>query len=225
MKGTIANTAAIVAGAGLGLMLQKGIPEGCKTTLMHGLGLAVLIIGIQMAIKTENILVLIISIVIGTLLGEWWKLDNKLLQLGAWLEQKFNATPGQFSKGFVSCSLIYCVGAMAVVGAIQDGMTGNAEVLYAKAMLDGISAVIFSSTLGIGVLLSAGPVLVYQGSITLLAKFAGPFISPAAVAEMTAVGGLLIICIALNMLEINRIKVANMLPAVFVAMGLAMFVK
>lgn len=225
MKGTIANAIAIAIGSSLGVLLQKGIPARFKVTLMQGVSLSVCLIGIQMALKTENILVVIGSIVIGAIVGEWWDLDKKLELLGNWFEKKLHASSGNISKGFVTSSLVYCVGAMAVVGSIQDGMTGNAEVLYAKSMLDGISSVIFSSTLGLGVGLSAISVFVYQGFITLMANYAGAFMTPAVITEMTATGGLLIIGIALNMLEITQIRVANLLPAIAVAIGLSLFVK
>lgn len=225
MKGTIANAAAIAVGSCLGLLLQKGIPERFKTTIMQGLSLSVFLIGIQMALKTENILVVIGSIVIGAIMGEWWDLDGKLEHLGKWLECKLRASPGSISKGFMTSSLIYCVGAMAVVGAIQDGMTGNAEILYAKAMLDGISSVIFTSSLGVGVLFSAAAVFIYQGTITLMANYVGPLITSTIIAEITATGGLLIIGIALNMLDVRRIKVVNLLPSILVSVGLSMMVK
>lgn len=221
MKGTIANTVAVALGAGLGLLLQKGIPERFKTTIMQGLSLAIFLIGVQMALKTGNVLIVIGSLVSGGLIGEVLKLDHILEKLGQWFEKRLATSTGNISKGFVTSSLVYCVGSMAVVGAIQDGLTGNAEVLYAKAMLDGIASVIFSSTLGWGVMLSAVSVFIYQGAITLLANSAGAFMTSAVIAEMTATGGLLIVAIAANMLEVATIKVVNLLPAVFVSILLA----
>ncbi|MEM5770300.1 MAG: DUF554 domain-containing protein, partial [Bacillota bacterium] len=206
MKGTIANTVAVALGAGLGLLLQKGIPERFKTTIMQGLSLAIFLIGVQMALKTGNVLIIIGSLVSGGLIGEALKLDHILEKLGQWFEKRLATSTGNISKGFVTSSLVYCVGSMAVVGAIQDGLTGNAEVLYAKAMLDGIASVIFSSTLGLGVMLSAVSVFIYQGAITLLANSAGAFMTSAVIAEMTATGGLLIVAIAANMLEVATIK-------------------
>lgn len=221
MKGTIANTAAVVLGTSLGLLLQNGIPERFKTTIMQGLSLAIFLIGVQMALKTGNILIVIGSLVIGGLIGEVLKLDRMLEKLGQWFEKRLSASTGSISKGFITSSLVYCVGSMAVVGAIQDGLTGNAEVLYAKAMLDGIASIVFSSTLGFGVMLSAISVFIYQGTITLLASYAETLMTPAAIAEMTATGGLLIVAIAANMLEVAAIKVVNLLPAVFVSILLA----
>ncbi len=221
MKGTIANTVAVALGAGLGLLLQKGIPERFKTTIMQGLSLAIFLIGVQMALKTGNVLIVIGSLVSGGLIGEALKLDHILEKLGQWFEKRLATSTGNISKGFVTSSLVYCVGSMAVVGAIQDGLTGNAEVLYAKAMLDGIASVILSSTLGWGVMLSAVSVFIYQGAITLLANSAGAFMTSAVIAEMTATGGLLIVAIAANMLEVAAIKVVNLLPAVFVSILLA----
>lgn len=221
MKGTITNTVAITLGAGLGLLMQKGIPARYKATIMQGLSLAVFLIGTQMALKTENILIVIASVVCGGLLGEWVNLDDKLSHMGKWFEQRLNMSSGNLSKGFVTSSLVYCVGSMAIVGALQDGLTGNAEVLYAKSVLDGISAVIFASTLGVGVMLSAVSVFFYQGLITLLAHYTGPLLTPGVITEMTATGGLLIIGIAANMLEVASIKVANLLPAIFISILIA----
>jgi hypothetical protein len=225
MKGTIVNAVAIIAGTGIGLLLQRGIPERYKTTVMQGIAMAVALIGIQMAQKTENILIVIGSLAIGAVLGEWWDVDKRLSNLGKWIEQKCNAETGKISRGFVTCSLIYCVGAMAIVGAIQDGMTGNAEILYAKAMLDGVSAIIFASTLGVGVALSAIAVVVYQGIITVLASHIGMFITNGVIVELTATGGLLIVGIAISMLEIKLIKVANLLPSIFVSIVISLMLK
>jgi len=225
MKGTIVNAIAIIAGTSIGLLLQRGIPERYKTTVMQGIGLSVALIGIQMAQKTENVLVVIASLAIGGVLGEWWDFDKRLVNLGKWIEQKCNAEAGKISRGFVTCSLIYCVGAMAIVGAIQDGMTGNAEILYAKAMLDGVSAIIFASTLGVGVAFSAISVFVYQGVITVLASYVGAFITNGVIVEMTATGGLLIVGIAISMLDIKVIKVANLLPSIFVSIVISLIIK
>lgn len=225
MKGTLVNAATIVVGSSIGLVLKRGIPERYKTTIMQGISLVVLLIGIQMAQKTENILIVVGSIIIGAVLGEWWNLDKQLCDMGNWLEQKCGAELGNISSGFVTSSLIYCVGAMAIVGSIQDGMTGNADLLYSKAMLDGISSIIFASTLGPGVMLSAVSVFIYQGLITLLAGYMGSLMSPVVINEMTATGGLLIIGLSINILEIRAIKVANLLPAIFIAMVLTLILK
>jgi len=216
--GTIVNVAAIACGAAFGLMFRKGISDKVSCTIMQGIGLAVLLIGSSMALQTKQILVVILSLVFGGLTGELLNVEGGLARLGKWLEEKVGGETGEVGKAFVTTSLIYCVGAMAIMGSIEEGLNNNHQILFAKAALDGISAVVFASTMGIGVVFSLFPVLIYQGSITLLAAFVKGFLSPAAVAEMTATGGLLIVGIAFNMLGIKDIKVGNLLPAIFYAL-------
>lgn len=218
LVGTVVNAAAICAGALVGVALKKGLPDQLKGTVMQGLGLAVIFLGIQMTFQTQNPLIVIASMVLGGLLGELLKLEDLISRLGQRLERRFgDRNGGEFSRAFVTTSIIYCVGAMAVMGAIEDGLTGQPNTLFAKAMLDGISSVIFASTMGIGVLFSAIPVFVYQGAITLSAAWASAFISSWVVAELTAAGGLVITGIGLNILGVTRIRVASLLPAIFVA--------
>ena len=224
MKGTLVNVAAIAIGSVAGLLLQKGIEEKYQKIVLQALGLAVLVIGFQMAEKSLNILIVILSLAIGALIGEWLDLDGKLNQFGAQLGAKFSSgDAGRFSEGFVTASLMYCVGAMAIVGALQDGLTGDSSTLYAKSLLDGVSSVVFSSTLGIGVLFSAASVFVYQGAITLMASVVSSWLSNEMIAEMTATGGVLIIAISINMLEITKIKIASLLPAILIALFIARF--
>lgn len=184
---------------------------------MQGLGLSVLLIGLTMAIKTQNVLIVTISMIVGAVIGEIIDIDGKLNRAGERLSARFQSSGGAIGKAFVTTSLVYCIGAMAIIGALQDGLTGDASTLYAKAMLDGTGAVIFTATLGIGVILSIIPVLVYQGAITLLATWLSPLLTEAVICEVTAVGGLLIVGIGLSLLKISQIKIANLLPAVFVA--------
>lgn len=221
MLGTVVNTAAIILGAAFGLFFKKGIPERVKRTIMQGLGLAVLLVGFSMSLQTKQILVVILSLVLGGLTGELLNIEGGLARLGKWLESKVGEEAGEVGKAFVTTSLIYCVGAMAIMGSIEDGLNNNPQILFTKAALDGISAVVFASTMGIGVAFSSFPVFIYQGSITLLAALVKGALSPAAVAEMTATGGLLIVGIALNILNIKDIKVGNLLPSIFYAIPLA----
>ncbi|HEX3031795.1 MAG TPA: DUF554 domain-containing protein [Bacillota bacterium] len=215
--GTLVNVGAIIGGGLLGYLVKKGIPEGIKSTVMQGLGLAILFIGMKMAFKTENELILIGSLALGGITGELLRLEDQLDRLGRWLENKVGSGEGGIAKAFVTSSLIYCVGAMAVMGSIQDGLTGQTDTLFAKAMLDGISSIVFASTLGIGVVFSAVPVFIYQGAITLAAASIKGFLSPHVVAEMTAAGGLLIVGIGINILGLKNIRVGNLLPAIFYA--------
>ena len=225
MLGTIVNALAVIAGAFVGLLLKKGIPERISDVIMKGVALCVLYIGISGALSGTNTLIIILSIVVGAVVGSLLDLDRRLNSLGELAERKLSKGDGKTSiaEGFVSASLLFCVGSMAIVGSIQSGLTGNHEMLYTKSMLDGISAMIFASTLGVGVFLSAAAVLVYQGLITLCAQWVQPFLSDYVVAEMTCVGSLLIIALALNMLGITKLKTANYLPAVFVPIVLCLF--
>lgn len=225
MLGTIVNALAVIAGAFVGLLLKKGIPEKISDVVMKGVALCVLYIGISSALAGTNTLIAIISIVLGAVIGSLLDIDRRLNNLGELAERKLSKGDGKTSiaEGFVSASLLFCVGSMAIVGSIQSGLTGNHEMIYTKSMLDGISAIIFTSTLGAGVFLSAAAVLVYQGVIVLCAQWVQPFLSDYAVAEMTCVGGLLIIALALNMLGITKLKTANYLPAVFIPIILCLF--
>lgn len=214
MKGTLVNSLGILCGSGIGLLLKKNVPVKYQQIVMQGLSLAIGLIGLQMAFKTQNILIVILSMVIGGLIGEFIDIDKGLTQVGEQLTVRMGKKYGSVGEGFITGSLVFCVGAMAIVGAIQDGLTGDASTLYAKAMLDTVASVVFSSGMGIGVALSSISVLLYQGILTLLASSLGSLISEAMIREMTAVGGLLIVGISLLTLEIKTIKIANLLPAV-----------
>ncbi len=216
MLGTIVNSTTIIVGTILGVLLNKGIKEEYKSTIMDGVSLAVILIGIMGALDTENVILMIISLVVGSIIGEAVKIEKKLDNLGNTLEKKLGKGDSNFSKGFVTASLVFCVGAMAIVGALESGLRGNHSTLFAKSVLDGISSIIFASTLGIGVGFSAATVLLYQGSITLLASSAKELLTPEVINEMSAVGGLLIAAIGINLLGLRKIKVGNMLPAIFI---------
>lgn len=215
MLGTIVNTGAIIVGALIGLLFKGGIPESYNQTIMKGIGLAVVLIGLLNAFQTANILLLIFSLAIGSLLGEMMKIEQGLENLGNWLESKFASSSSNISSGFVTSSLLFCVGAMAIVGSLESGLSGNHQTLFAKSVLDGISSIVFASTMGLGVLFSAASVFIYQGFITITASFIQQFLVEAAIVEMSAVGGLLILAIGMNILNLPRIKVGNMLPAIF----------
>lgn len=216
MLGTIVNAVAIIVGAIVGVFLKKGIPEGYKATIINGLGLSVLVIGLSGALGSQDILLMIASVVIGTILGEALKIEKGLENIGYWIENKAGSKEGGIAKGFITASLVFCIGAMAVMGALESGLTGNHETLFAKALIDGIMAAMFASTLGIGVAFSGVAVFVYQGLITLTASFMKPFLIESVITEMSAIGGLLIMGIGINVLEIKKIRVGNMLPAVFI---------
>lgn len=228
MISAIVNAAAVIAGSCIGLLLKKGIPERFSDILMKGLGLCTLYIGFSGALKGQNTIVLILSMVIGTLMGEGVDLDEKLNRLGKFLENKFKTKEGSkvsIAEGFVTASLLFCVGAMTIVGSLQSGLTGNHEMIFAKSMLDFVAAIIFASSLGIGVIFSAVFVLVYQGAIVLLAQWLSPLLTDYTIGEMTCAGSVIIIALALNMLGITKMKVMNFVPAIFIPIVLCLFLK
>lgn len=219
LTGTIVNVAAISAGALVGRYAGRFIPNRMRQTVMAGLGLTVLLIGLQLALKSKLPMIVIGSLILGGVLGELLQIEARLESFGLWLQGRF-AGAGNIAEGFVAASLLYCVGAMAIMGALQDGLNDTPTILYAKAALDGVASIALASTLGIGVLFSALSVALYQGGITLAAESAKVLLTDTVVLEMNAVGGLLIVAIGLDLIGIKRLPVGNMLPAVFVAVGL-----
>jgi uncharacterized membrane protein YqgA involved in biofilm formation len=223
VKGTIVNVVAIFLGCSAGFILKSKFPEKIEKIIMQALGLASLLIGMQMAIKADNILLVIFSLVIGGVIGEIIDIEAGLERFGERIKRKFksNNTSERFVEGFLTASLLYCVGSMAIMGAIKEGLSGNPDILYAKSLLDGVTSIAFTAAMGIGVLFSAIPVFLYQGGITLLARTIKDFLSPEIINEMTAVGGILIWGIGFGLLGIKKIKVGNLLPAILVAAFLA----
>ncbi|MBC9785430.1 DUF554 domain-containing protein [Heliobacterium chlorum] len=217
MIGTIVNAAAVIGGALMGTLFQKAIAEKYKITIMQGIGLSVGLIGIQMALQTKNPLIVVTSLVLGAITGETIDIEAQLEKVGKYLESRVGSGHGDVAKAFVTASLIYCVGAMAIMGSIQDGLTGDSSILFVKSLLDGITSIILGSTLGIGVAISSIPVFLYQGAITLLSSYIQPLLKPAMVTEMTAVGGLLILGIGTNILGVTKLRVGNLLPGIIVA--------
>lgn len=216
MLGTIVNALAILAGSLLGFALKGGIPERINDTIIKGLSLCVLIIGISGAIKTNNMLLVICSVAIGGLIGEIIDIDKGLKKLGDFVESKLSGKGGKISEGFITASLMYCVGAMAIVGSLESGLSGNHKTLFAKSIIDGISSIMFTSSLGLGVALSAVSVFIYQGIITLAASALQGLLVASVISEISAVGSVLIVGLAFNMLGVAKIKVANLLPAVLI---------
>ena len=217
LLGTLANVIAIVIGTLVGFALKQRLPERIKSIAMQALALVTALIGLKMMITTENVLVVLVSMVIGGVLGELLRIEERLDRLGVRVEARFSKERGTFAKAFVTSTLLYCVGPMAIVGALQDGLRGDYSVLLTKSGMDAIASVAFASTLGIGVLFSALPVAAYQGGITIGASLLEPYLTSAMITEMTATGGLLILGIAMNLLQITKIRVGNLLPAILVA--------
>ncbi|ABY95364.1 MULTISPECIES: DUF554 domain-containing protein [Thermoanaerobacter] len=217
MLGTIVNSIAIIVGGTIGTLLKVGIPERFKNIVMQGVALSVMIIGISSGLQFNNLMVVIVSLVIGGIIGEALNIEEYLNKLGDTFQKKLSKdNSSTISKGFVTASLVYCIGAMAIVGALKDGLSGDHSILFAKSVLDGISSIIFASTFGLGVVFSAISVFLYQGSISLGASFLQGLLTKPVIDDMTAVGGVLIFAISLNMLEIKNIKVGNLLPAIFI---------
>jgi len=220
LLGTVVNGICIAIGALLGKVFHR-IPERVKATVMSGIGLAVALLGIQMGLKSEQFLVVIFSLVFGAILGEFWGIDDKLNRLGDWLEKKLGADQaGNISKGFVTATLLFVIGAMAIVGALDSGLRGDHSVLYTKSIIDGFTSIILTSTLGIGVIFSAIPVMIYQGTIALLAtqieRWVPNGLLESFISDSTATGGILIVAIGLNMLGLTKIRVANLLPSILI---------
>jgi uncharacterized membrane protein YqgA involved in biofilm formation len=225
--GTIVNAAAIIIGGFLGMLLPR-ISESIKNTVMQGLGLAITVLGITMALKSDQIVIVIISVVVGGILGELMRIEANLTKLGDWLQTKMSkqptshpAAPASISEGFVTCTLVYCIGAMAILGPLDGGLRHNHDILYTKSLLDGFLSIIFASTLGIGVVFSAASVFIMQGTIALLATVIAMAFSEASlsaiIVQITAVGGVLVIGVGMNILQIKKFNVANMLPALVIA--------
>ena len=214
--GTIVNAAAIVVCAILGTFIIKNVPERFNEIIIKAVGLSVLFVGLSGAFDNENVMLLIISMVVGSIIGEFIDIDGKMNKLGDLAEKKLGFGEGSFSKGFVTASILFCTGSMAIVGAMNSGLSLDHNMLFAKSILDGVISIVFAGTMGIGVAFSAIPILIYEGGITLIASFVGEFMTQQMITEMSAVGSLIIAGIGFNFLDIKQIKVANMIPALFV---------
>jgi len=220
--GTLLNMASVLVGGTIGTLLGSRIPERMRETMMHGLGLVTLLLGFSLALKTSQILIVMGSILIGALLGEWWKIDVGLERLSEWIRRQLvkslpSGSLGHFTEAFITASLVFCIGPMSLLGSIQDGLTGDFGLLAVKSLLDGFSALVFASSLGVGVLFSIIVILVYQGGITLLAGATQQILTTPMINEMTATGGIMIIAIGLLLLDIKKIRVANLLPSLVIA--------
>lgn len=221
--GTALNTGTVLAGAAIGLTLGRVIPPSLRQTIRAAIGLFVAVIGIQMALKTHNPLILLISVLLGVLIGELLRLDDGVRAIGAWAERRISrrGEPGRVSLAFITTSLIFCVGPLTILGSFQDGTTGDITLLAIKSTLDGVTSIVFAATLGWGVILSAISVLVVQGTLTLIAFALHAGLTDLETAELTAAGGIAVLGIAVGLLELKTIKVANFLPSLVVAPLLA----
>ncbi|HOP26853.1 MAG TPA: DUF554 domain-containing protein [Candidatus Sabulitectum sp.] len=221
MTGTLVNTATVIAGGTLGSLLGAGLPPRMKETVITGMSLVVVVLGVKMALATQNILIVLGSVALGGIIGEALGIQKRLDSLGDTLERRAASSPflsrGRFSQGFVTASLVFCVGPMTVLGSIQDGLAGDSSLLLVKSMLDGFAALAFASVFGMGVTASALVVLAVQGSLTLGASFFSGILTEAMVTEMSAAGGVIMLGISVHMMELRSIRLANYLPALVLA--------
>ena len=214
MIGTIINAGAVIVGSGMGLLLKKGLPEKYTTIYFQAVGLFTLILGIQMSMKITEPLLIVLSLIAGGLTGELFKLEERMNSFGDYLKSKFKRGNERFTEGLVTAFLLFCMGSMSILGPVEEGLTGNvSDLLKAKSLMDGISALLLASALGIGVLFSTVPLLIYQGGITLLVMLIGKNIPEQYINEITVIGGVLLIGLALDILNVKKLRILNMLPS------------
>lgn len=217
MNGSFVNFLAIIAGSIVGMVLRMGITEESRESVLKAMGLVTVFIGLKMAEAGTNSLILVVSMASGAIIGELLDIQGRLDRFGAWLTVSVGNRYGDVGRGFVTSSLIFCIGAMAIVGSLQEGLTGDASVLYTKSLIDGICAAVLAASLGVGVTFSSVPVLIYQGGMTLAASALTAVVNEAMLAEMSGTGGLLIMAIGLTLLKVVQIKLANLIPAILAA--------
>jgi hypothetical protein len=218
MTGTFINMGAILAGTAIGSIAGSRLPARMRRIVLYGIGLVVLLLGFQMAVRSQNVLVVLGAILIGGVIGELLRIEDRLESLGQFFQTRFSKGSGQsISEGFVTASLVFCVGPMAILGSISDGLSGDYSLLSIKAVMDGFASVAFGASLGWGVGLSAISILVYQGAITLFAGSLPGVLNDSMITEMTATGGLIIIGIGIKLLDIKDLPLANLVPAIVVA--------
>lgn len=216
MIGTLVNTAAVIGGGVIGLLLKKRMPERITTIYFQAIGLFTLAIGASMAVEMQHILIVVSSLAIGSLLGEWIDIEQGAERLSSRIKHRFRIGSEKFSEGLVTAFLLFCVGSLTILGTIQEGTGGSPDLLYTKSLMDFFSAILLASAFGVGVALSAVPLFLFQASLTLLAGYAGSFFTEDIILGLTSVGGILLIGLGINILGIQKIRVMNMLPSLVV---------
>jgi len=216
MIGTIVNTVAVVAGGIAGLFLKKNMPERVTTIYFQAVGLFTLAIGISMAVKMDHILIVVSSLAIGSLIGEWMNLEKAVERLGEYLKKRFRIGNEKFSEGLIAAFLMFCVGSMTIIGTIQEGTGGSSDLLFTKSLMDFFSSILLASAFGAGVIVSALPLFLFQASLTLIAMFAGTFFTAKIILGLTSVGGILLMGLGINILDIKKLRVMNMLPSLII---------
>lgn len=226
MVGTIVNAAAVVGGTLLGVLVKGRLPEKIVDVVFQGIGLFTLILGADMALKTQNFMVAVSSVVLGAVCGGWMDIDKHMHRLSNFVERRMTsgAASGRFTEGVITSTMLFCVGSMSILGAVEDGTGQTPMLLYTKSIMDGISSIAFAASFGLCIAFSAVPLLIYQGAITLFAGFVMRFMSDAMIADMTGVGGILLVGMGLNILNVKNINVVNMLPAIVFAVLISYFV-
>ncbi len=219
--GTLFNSVAVIAGSLLGLLIGRFIPERLHHAIFQCFGLFCFYMGTSMALKLQDVLICLTSLTAGTIIGELADLETRLERTGDFLKAKLSGVSGDFTDGFVTSTLLYCVGSMAILGSIENGVSNNPDLLITKGTMDGVSSILLAASLGIGVLFSSLPILIYQGALTVGASWCQGFISPAMINNISGVGGIMILAIGLNLLKITKVKTCNMLPAIFLVIILS----
>jgi uncharacterized protein len=217
MTGTLVNAAAILAGGTAGLIIHSRLPARYTKIVFQGIGIFTVFLGFSMALKTGNYLVMIFSIVLGSITGELIDIDEKINSFSEWIKKHTGSSNARFSEGMVTAFLLFCMGSMTILGAFEEGLGNNPSLLYAKSVLDGVSSIALAAAMGAGVLFSVVPLIIYQGGLTLFAAKLGNLMSEPVMNELTAVGGLLLIGLGIGILDIKKIKILNMLPALLFA--------
>jgi len=223
MTGTLINAVAIIVGSILGIILNKRLPERFIKIVFQSIGLFTLFIGVFMALKTENLFLMVISIVSGGIIGEWINIDKFINQFGEKVKRKFKSKNSRFSEGMVTAFLLFCMGSVTILGAIEEGLGDEPNLLLAKSVLDGVSSIALAAALGFGVAFSVIPLLIYQGGLTLLAAYFGDYFAEGIINELTGIGGLMLIGLGINILEIKQLKILNMLPSLIIIVILVYF--
>ena len=221
--GTLVNTLAVIAGSIVGLLLQRQFPDNLRTICFQGLGLCTLLIGMQMALRVENILILIFSILIGGVVGEALRLHDRLVRVGDLLKQKVRVGSERFTEGLVTAFLLFCVGSLTIVGALEEGLNDDPSLIYTKSTLDGFASIVLAVTYGWGVLFSALPLFLFQSAITLSAEILQPYLSEEVISQLSATGGVIIVGLGINLLEIKELRITNMLPALLIVVLLTLW--
>ncbi len=216
MIGTLVNTAAVIVGGTIGLLLKKNMPQRVTTIYFQAVGLFTLAIGITMVMKMDHILIVVGSLALGSLLGEWMNIETGAERMSTYLKKRFRIGSEKFSEGLITAFLLFCIGSMTILGTIQEGTGGSSDLLYTKSLMDFFSGMLLASAFGFGVVVSAIPLLIFQGGLTLLAMYAGSFFTPVIIQGLTSIGGILLIGLGINILEIKKLRIMNMLPALLV---------